>query len=337
MKNHTLIILLAVCLISTGQVLKANGDKSAPIDPYLWLEEISGEQAVNWVTAQNSRSTSHLESTPRFETLVRDANTVLGGSAKLPYADILGDAVYGFWQDDNNPRGVWRRASLEAYRAGSPQWEVLLDIDKLAAEEGEKWTWAGVRCLPPNHEHCLIGLSRSGVAATVWREFSVSRRSFVEDGFELPESQANWAWLDEDTLFVATDWGDGKMGDAYSLVAKFLKRGQALSEATTVVDASEYGISVWPQVVHRPNDRFAWVGVSRSWHDTSYYGVAEDGTMTLLPCSQTCEPRGYIDGHILFDVRNDWEHQGKSYRKGSLVCGGCEEPGFRTGLCARAG
>ena len=288
-------------------------------DPYLWLEELKSERALQWVAEQNRQSTSHLESTAMFETLVRDAQAVFGGSAHLPLAEILGDQAYGFWQDDRNPRGVWRRASVSSYLDGEPQWETLLDLNDLATREGESWAWAGARCLEPEYDRCLIGLSRGGIAAAIWREFSVSERDFVAGGFVLPEAQSNWAWMDENTLFVATDWGDGKMGDAYSLVAKLWSRGEPLGDARTVVDASADGTSVWPETVYRPEGRFAYVGVSRGWLDTAYYAVADDGRLTLLPCSPACEPRGYIDGRILFEIRNDWTHQGTDYKKGSLV------------------
>ena len=66
-------------------------------DPYLWREELRSERALQWVAAQNQRSTSYLESTARVETLVRDAQVVLGESAHLPLAEIMGDHAYGFW------------------------------------------------------------------------------------------------------------------------------------------------------------------------------------------------------------------------------------------------
>ncbi|MDA8018919.1 MAG: prolyl oligopeptidase family serine peptidase [Thermoanaerobaculia bacterium] len=292
---------------------------AAPEDPYLWLEELRSERALEWVAGENERSTSRLESTAIFETLVRDAEVVLGERAHLPLAEIMGDHAYGFWQDDGNPRGVWRRTPVASYLGGEPKWETLLDLDELAAEEGEPWAWAGVRCLEPENDRCLVGLSRSGIAAAIWREFSVSQRDFVEGGFVLPEAQSNWAWMDEDTLFVATDWGDGKTGDAYSLVAKLWTRGEPMGDARVVVDASADGTSVWPETAYRPEGRFAYVGVSRGWLDTTYHAVAQDGRLTRLPCSSACEPRGYIEGRILFEIRNDWTHGGADYKKGSLV------------------
>ncbi|MEM7355722.1 MAG: VOC family protein, partial [Acidobacteriota bacterium] len=160
--------------------------------PYLWLEALQSERALQWVAEQNERSTSALESTARFDRLARDAQAVLGGTAHLPLAEILGDHAYGFWQDERNPRGLWRRAPVASYLSGEPQWDTLLDLDDLATREGESWAWAGARCLEPANDRCLIGLSRGGIAAVIWREFSVSERAFVEGGFVLPEAQSNW-------------------------------------------------------------------------------------------------------------------------------------------------
>ena len=40
---------------------------SVPIeDPYLWLEDITGEKAITWVKRQNAKTQAELEADPRF-------------------------------------------------------------------------------------------------------------------------------------------------------------------------------------------------------------------------------------------------------------------------------
>ena len=50
-------------------------------------------------------------------------------------------------------------------------------------------------------------LSRGGSDAQVVREFDIVKREFVADGFVLPEAKSSVDWADEDTLYVATDFG----------------------------------------------------------------------------------------------------------------------------------
>ena len=52
--------------------------------------------------------------------------------------------LYNLWKDANNPRGIWRRTTLDEFRKPNPEWEILLDVDRLAAEEDEDWLLAGI-------------------------------------------------------------------------------------------------------------------------------------------------------------------------------------------------
>jgi prolyl oligopeptidase PreP (S9A serine peptidase family) len=55
----------------------------------------------------------------------------------------IGPWLYNFWQDSANPRGLWRRTSLQSYRTPTPEWEVLIDVDKLGEQEGVSWVYKG--------------------------------------------------------------------------------------------------------------------------------------------------------------------------------------------------
>ena len=55
----------------------------------------------------------------------------------------IGPWLYNFWQDSVNPRGLWRRTSLQTYRTPTPQWEVLIDVDQLGEQEGVSWVYKG--------------------------------------------------------------------------------------------------------------------------------------------------------------------------------------------------
>ena len=60
----------------TGAVLAAVASMSmadAQEDPNLWLEEVEGEAALDWVRSQNEQSLAILESDPRFAGLYQEA------------------------------------------------------------------------------------------------------------------------------------------------------------------------------------------------------------------------------------------------------------------------
>ena len=179
------------------------GDDAAAIDPHRWLEEIDGEDAIAWVESHNKRSIETLEAHPSFEKLHADALNILQSEERIAAPALVGDEVRNFWQDENNARGLWRQASLESYLNGAPEWETVLDIDQLAADEDENWVFAGAVGLAPDRTRTMVTLSRGGADAAVRREFDVAEKAFVDDGFNLPEAKGGVAWGDRDTLFVA--------------------------------------------------------------------------------------------------------------------------------------
>ncbi|WP_280828521.1 prolyl oligopeptidase family serine peptidase [Mycobacterium sp. OTB74] len=205
-------------------------------DPYLWLEDITGDDALNWVRQHNEPTVSDFGG-ERFEQMRADALEIMDTDTRIPYVRRRGEYLYNFWRDAENPRGLWRRTTLESYRSDVPEWDVLIDVDKLAAEDDENWVWAGAEVIEPDLTLALISLSRGGADAAVVREFDMTTRQFVEDGFTLPEAKSSVGWVDADTVLVGTDFGPGSLTESgYPRVAKRWRRGQPLSEAVTIFE-----------------------------------------------------------------------------------------------------
>jgi prolyl oligopeptidase PreP (S9A serine peptidase family) len=157
-------------------------------DPYLWLEEIEAERALDFVEQQNTLTVAKFGNAG----FARDRDilaAIYDRPDNIPYVTRRGGLLYNFWKDANNPRGIWRRTTLEEFRKASPQWETLLDMDKLAAEEGEDWILNGIETQPGTHPRAILSLSRGGSDAATLREFVIDTRSFVADGFALPEAK----------------------------------------------------------------------------------------------------------------------------------------------------
>src|SRR5262249_18789161 len=150
-----------------------------------------------------------------------------------------------FWRDAEHPKGLWRRTTLESYRTDEPDWDVLIDVDELAAGEDENWVWGGADVIEPEFSLALIGLSRGGSDAVEVREFDMSTREFVADGFTVGEAKTRIGWEDEDTVLVGTDFGDGSLTDSgYPRLVKRWRRGQPLSDAELLFSGAHTDVIV---------------------------------------------------------------------------------------------
>ncbi len=243
----------------------------AAADDHLALEQVDGAEAMAFVRASNEKALAVLTGDPRYETFRAEAEAILTATDRIPAPSFLGDGIGNFWQDATNPKGVWRRTTLDSYASADTRWETLLDVDALARSEGKDWVFKGASCLAPDETRCLISLSDGGKDAVVVREFDLTTKTFVADGFVLPEGKHRLSWLDADTLLVATDFGPGTLTESgYPYIVKSLKRGQTLAQATEVYRGAQgdggYGVStsvfrdgegaVQAVIFNRPLDTF---------------------------------------------------------------------------------
>ncbi len=200
-------LLIAGCLehATAREALKpsspaASTTPPAVEDPYLWLEDVTGERSLAWVREQNAISTRELEGFAGFEPIRRGLLAILDSKDKIPYVAKHGAYYYNFWRDDKNVRGLWRRTTLEEFKKAAPAWETVLDLDQLAAAEKENWVWKGYDVLYPTYDRCLVFLSRGGADAIVAREFELKAKEFVRNGFYLPEAKSEMAWRNREKM-----------------------------------------------------------------------------------------------------------------------------------------
>jgi prolyl oligopeptidase len=251
---------------------------TAPDDPYLWLEDITGDTALEWVRERNAETVAELTHSARFTELRDQVRQVLDADDRIPWPRRRGEHLYNFWQDAEHPRGIWRRTTLESYRTERPDWELVLDVDALGAAEGESWVWQGATVLRPGHRRALVELSRGGADAAVVREFDLESLSFVDGGFELPEAKSSFSWIDEDRIYVGTDFGEGSMTNSgYPRIVKEWRRGTPLAEATVVYEGKPDDVSV--HGFHDPTEGFERSFVTRNldfWRSERYLRTATD-------------------------------------------------------------
>jgi prolyl oligopeptidase len=261
--------VLGVVALFCAFLVKAQPVNSTLADPYLWLEDVQGDQALAWVRERNATSTALLEAAPLFADNRAKVQAVLDNREQIPGISRRGNYFYNFWRDAQNPRGLWRRTTLDEYRKAKPVWDVLLDLDALAKEEGENWVWAGANCLAPDYNRCLISISRGGADAKVTREFDVAKREFVKDGFFVPEAKSRLDWIDINSVYVATDFGPGSMTKSgYPRVIKRWQRGTPLTAAVQVFAGQESDVSAFVSVDKTPGFERTTFGRSTDFYNT---------------------------------------------------------------------
>jgi prolyl oligopeptidase len=312
--------LAVVALSAVAETPAVPPNTSVSADPYLWLEDIEGPRALAWVEQENARSLAVLKGDPRYDVFHQEALKIVNATDRIAAPELVGRAVFNFWQDPTQVRGLWRRTTAESYATAQPAWEPVIDVDALSAAEKANWVWKGANCPPPDYRHCLVSLSDGGEDAVTVREFDLTSKSFVAGGFILPRGKQTADWLDNDTLIVSRDWGPGTTtASGYPFVVKTLKRGQSLDQATEVFRGKPDDVSVDPTVLH-DSDGHRLVLVTRAtdfFHAETYELSAAGVTRLDLP--RKLNIQGLLHGRLVFTVEEDWTFRGQTYKAGSLV------------------
>jgi prolyl oligopeptidase len=288
-------------------------------DPYIWLEDVHGAKPLAWVMEQNARSTGVLKSDPDYRKDYDALLKIMDATDRIPYGSVDHQSVFNFWQDAANPKGVWRRTSVVDYATPAPHWEILLDVDKLSADEKENWVWKGADCTP-SLKRCLLNLSRGGGDAVVVREFDLATKSFVKDGFVLAEAKSSIAWLDDDTVLFGTDFGPGSMTTSgYPRIVKLWKRGTPMTAAKTIYEGNDDDVGSSGAVYHSLGDDVALIVRNVTFFTTEYFLVLPDGTSKKLPLPLAADLRGVSAHSLILTLREEWSYAGKTYPKGALL------------------
>ena len=316
MNNRILPLCIATALTVSAQ-LHAEDDK------FMWLEDVEGAKSMEWVKTQNDLSAKEIKAFKGFDTLVQNSLAILNDKERIPYAYHTGRYLYNFWKDENHVRGIYRRTTLEEYTKAQPVWETVLDIDALGKKEGVNWVYKGMDCQYPQNERCLVSLSRGGADAVEVREFDLTTKAFVpaeQQPFLLPEAKSSVSWIDTNTLFVGTDFGDGKsMTDSgYPRVVKVWKRGTPLSSATTVFSGDKASVASSAWVMFDDKTPLSLVAENKTFY-TSSVNVYQDGKLIPLPLPDDAELKGYFKGKLYIELKSDFKTPQGVFKQGSVI------------------
>jgi prolyl oligopeptidase len=290
-------------------------------DPHIWLEEIEGAQPLAWIDEQNARTLARFAG-PHFEA-DRDAlAAIFDRPDNIPYVTRRAGLLYNFWQDAQHPRGLWRRTTLEEFRKDTPNWEVLLDLDALAAAEGEDWVWKMSATLPPAHERAIIYLSRGGSDANVLREFDLTQKRFVEDGFNLSEAKGGASWLDADTLILSSAYGGPEVQttSGYGRTVRLWRRGTDPLSAPLLFDAPPESVSATGGLDRSARSERLFFVDSFGFFDRHVWLGDSSGPVDQLDIPT--DAWIYIHGDLFaLKVRTGWTVNGTTYAPDTLLGG----------------
>lgn len=229
------------------------------IDPFIELEALEDPRVDVWVSAQNTRATEAFGKAQDTDKLTQRLAKAYTSQERIVSCSRYGDWGYNTWQDEQNPLGIVRRTPWTAWLAGKPEWQIILDVDALdlnnaatnESEEGEAIRWAlhDFDMLYPTWDRALVSLSPGGSDACMVREFDIESRTFVANGFTLPDvGKHGISWIDRDTVYIG--WDDSAHSKKPALTtsgfprqARKWKRGTPLADAPVVFEGKRRDVS----------------------------------------------------------------------------------------------
>ena len=306
-------ILAAIYLCSITSITHAQSQ-----DPFLWLEEVTGEKALDWVKSRNQETRHQLDGDAGFQQLRGQLQTILDSKDRIPGITQMGNAVYNFWTDAEHPRGVWRKTTLEEYKKTAPHWEVVLDIDALAKTEKENWVFKNSVCREPVYDRCLIELSRGGADAVTLREFDLRTKQFVKNGFNLPEAKMTADWRDLNTVFIATDFGKNTLTDSgYPRQVKEWKRGTPIAAAKLILESQRTDLSVGAQSIDHGGYHHEFVQRQIDFYRSEQY-VRDHGKLQKLDVPAQSD-LSFFEDQLIITLREAWTIKDKTYPAGAVL------------------
>ena len=312
-KNMKKTTLLFLALFGLSQMMIAQEDK------YQWLEEVDGEKALAFVEAQNKATIEKLSAEKDYQDIYDKSLAIYNSKERIPNPTIRGEYVYNFWKDQDHERGIWRRCLLSSYIDGKLDWETLLDIDELAKKEDIKWVYKGTSGLYPSYDRFLVELSKGGGDAVVIKEFDVKTKQFIEDGFYMDEAKGSASYVDENTLIVSTDFGEGTTTTSgYPNQVKLWKRGTPLKDAQLIYEGQTSDVGTWGGVMRDGTKAYTMITRAPSFF-TSQNLIWMDEKAVKVDIPEDASPKGILNDQLIVQLKSDWTVNNKTYKTGTLL------------------
>ena len=166
----------------------------------------------------------------------------------------------------------------------------------------------------------MVSLSNGGLDANTKREFDIASHSFVAGGFVVPEAKSRTAWLDRDTLLVATDWGPGSLTPSgYPFILKTWRRGAPLATAPELARGEASDVAITPFTLDDTDgSHHSFIVRGLTFFETSYRLITPSGLVDVtLPRKSTIQ--GLYRGRLIVTLEQEWQIAGRTYPNGALI------------------
>ena len=305
-------------------------------DEFRWLEDVEGGDALAWVRARNERAESELFNAAEFDWLRTSTLDILEADDRIAYPSRHGDMVHNFWTDAEHRRGLLRRTTWDEYRAGDPQWETVLDVDALCEAEDESWVFHGSSTRRPGRRRARVDLSPGGSDASVTREFDLVDKRFVseaEGGFVRPLAKGGLTWIDDDTVYVTSDFGPGTLTrSGYPRTIRRWRRGTPIEDAEIVFEGKETDVAVGVSVSNVEGFEHHVFERAPEFF-TTQTSILRGGVLVGVDVPDDAEVR-FHERWIFVSPRSDLERGEDRFASGSLLVADID--GFLAGTAALA-
>lgn len=287
-------------------------------DKNQWLEEVENKKALEWVDQWNEKSLKVLKGYKNYSTIYNKNLEIYNSTDRIADPTMYGDFIFNFWQDSENPRGIWRRTTYNSFLSGDPAWEILLDLDKLSEQDDVKWVFKGATGLFPDYNKFMVSLSKGGGDAVVIKEFDILSKLFIEDGFLLPEAKGSASWIDKNTLMISTDFGAGVTTSGYPKQVKIWKRGTELSEAALVFEGEENDMGIWGYTEINKKKTYQIIMQKTSFYSGSYF-VIEKENLIKLDLPDDVELTAIFNNNVILQLKSDLKSDNQTFQQGSVI------------------
>ena len=310
MKKYTLLLLALFGIVLTTQ---------AQDDKYLWLEEVDGQKALEFVNAQNKTTIEELSAEKDFQDIYDKSLAIYNSNERIAYPSFYGDYVYNLWQNKDHVRGIWRRSSVENYSTGNPIWETMIDLDELSAKDDKKWVLKEINGLYPEYNRFLIQLSNGGGDAVITREFDVNTKQFVENGFSINESKGSARFVDKNTVIVATNFGEGSTTNSgYPRQVRLWKRGTDMNDAQLIFEGDITDAANWAKTIINGSKVYPFIEQSLS-NFASHNFVWISNELHHIDIPEDANLKDVLNNQLIIQLRSDWRINSKKYNSGTLL------------------
>ncbi|WP_281547056.1 prolyl oligopeptidase family serine peptidase [Pseudoalteromonas sp. PAR1] len=327
----TNFVMLSILLIN-----QVSAQDIKPKDEFIWLEEISSIKSKSWVGRQNAITKSSLSSQGKFKDILARSYELQKNGERLPnFLDykMHNDFIYKVLQNETSPRGVLVRKNVNQLPS-KEQWEQLVNLDKIAAEEGQNWYFSmHFLRFSPDGKRLLVSLSDGGSDAITYREFDLVKKQFIKTkNFNTDLKRTFVEWLSNDKLVVVTSFDENERTDShYPRVVRLWNRGEKLEESEIIFSAKKVDTLVGLTSLHGFDDKTILLSVVHDFSNASFQLLTKEGTLSRieLPSFFGVDfsfSANSLNKKIIATLPKEWVRNGKKYESGTLVAIELEVP-----------